>query len=113
VSPSTWFEERGIADAVLEVVFDGDRKGQFPRGFVPWADWIPVPLMPVAPSPHPWDCRLILDGLQPVSGETYRLDGFFLSPETAPLALPVGARFTLVPGGRRLGHGTVIEWLGR
>jgi hypothetical protein len=110
VSPSDWFAQRGVADAVLDVVFDGDRKGRFPKGFAPGGPWIPVALRPVEPSPHPWDCRLILDGLVPVPGTSYRLDGFFLSPDTARLALPVGSKFTIV-AGRPVGHAALVEWL--
>jgi hypothetical protein len=110
VSAPTWFEERGLADAVLDVTFDGDRKGRFAKGFSPAGSWIPVRLQPVTPSPHPWDCRLILDGLEPVPGASYRLDGFFLSPDTARLALPVGSRFTLI-ASRPVGHATLVEWL--
>jgi hypothetical protein len=107
---STWFELRGVADAVLEVTFDGDRKGRFPKGFAPSGQWFAVPLKPVVPSALIWDCRLILDGLVPQTNTTYVLDGFFLSPGTAPAALPVGAKFTLFPG-RVVGHGTILEWI--
>jgi hypothetical protein len=113
----TWFEQRGVADAVVEVVFDGDRKGNFPEWFQPSGEWFAVPLLPQKPLPglparYVYDFRIILDGLQPRPRVTYRLDGFALSPETTELALPVGARFSIFPG-RVVGHGTVIEWLGR
>jgi hypothetical protein len=110
MSPSSWFETRGVADAVLDVVFDADRKGNFIKPFHPHGPWFGVPLMPVLPSPHAWDCRIILDDLEPIPGVTYRLDGFFLSPETAPLALPAGSKFTVFPG-RVVGHGSIVEWL--
>lgn len=110
MNPSTWFETRGVADAVLELEFDGDRRGNFPKTFTPHAPWFMVPLMTVPPGEHAWDCRIILDELEPQPRTTYLLDAFFLSPETAPLALPTGSRFTLFPG-RIVGHGTVVEWL--
>jgi hypothetical protein len=106
---TTWFEERGIADVVLDIEFDGDRKGRFPKGFDPKGDWFAVPLKPGTPSEFAWDCRLILDGLVPATNTVYRLDGFFLSPETARAEFPVGSRFTIFPG-RAVGHGTIVEW---
>ena len=110
MTPSTWFETRGMADAVLEVEFDGDRRGNFPKHFSPRGPWFAVPLMAVPPGEHAWDCRIILDDLEPEPRTTDLLDGFFLSPQTAPLALPTGSRFTLYPG-RVVGHGRIVEWL--
>jgi hypothetical protein len=111
VNPSSWFETRGIADAVVELQFDGDRKGNFPKNFSPDGPWFSVPLMAVPPGQHVWDCRIILDQLEARPKATYRLDAFFLSPQLASLALPAGSQFTLFPG-QIVGHGTVIEWLG-
>jgi hypothetical protein len=110
VTPPTWFEERGLADAVLDVVFDGDRKGRFVKGFAPTGQWIPVALKPAASSPHPWDCRLVLDGIDAAPRVSYRLDGFFLSPDLARTALPVGSVLTVFSGAA-VGHATLVEWL--
>ena len=111
MSELTWFETRGVADAVLELEFDGDRKGNFPKNFTPSGQWISVPLQTVPPGKHVWDCRIILSDLEVQPKTTYLLDAFFLSPATAVLAMPVGSRFTLFPG-RVVGHGTVMEWTG-
>jgi len=112
MATSSWFETRGVADAVIEVTFDSDRKGRFPKGFNPGGDWLALPLKPKSSTDELWDCRIVFDGLVPVPGETYRLDGFFLSPDTAPLSLPAGSGFTVFPG-RVVGHGTIVEWLNR
>jgi hypothetical protein len=115
MAASTWFEQRGMADAVLEVVFDGDGRGTFAPSFNPHGQWFAVPVLPAQPLPglpprYVYDFRIILDDLVPVPGVTYLLDAFALSPETTQHALPVGAEFSLFPG-RVAGHGTVLEWL--
>jgi hypothetical protein len=115
MSSSSWFEERGMADAVLEVVFDGDRRGTFPPWFQPHGLWFSVPVLPTdplpgLPQPYAYDFRVILDDLVPVPGVTYLLDAFALSPELTHRALPAGATFSLFPG-RVAGHGTLVEWL--
>jgi hypothetical protein len=110
MSPLTWFETRGMADAVIEVTFDADARGNFARNFNPHWQWFAVPLMTVPPGPHPWDCRMIFDDLEPRPATTYTLDAFFLSPQLAVAALPVGALFTVHPG-HVVGHGRLVEWL--
>lgn len=90
-----------IADITLYPTQQGGRKKPTP------SDWFGCPCVLSKELLEGWDCRILLQGLALMPGETRRLGMIFLSAELAIPALRAAGKFYLWEG-HAIGEGVIV-----